>query len=175
MEDDTVNKEEEEYIPAKPNKTTKVSKISNYQTSNLEVESSPKFKRWSQSSNNYNSQDDYTYGQDTNRNPEDEGNENDFDQSTIDQIEEPRQIKKRMPELMMTIAAPVFDTKNFSNTTEKYLEKNVWKHRQIEVRSANLLGVAGIDVPMREITRLTPAYRVSLNLIFYMDNNLRGI
>lgn len=100
-----------------------------YRPSNLEVEtpshhqkfSHKRYKRYSQSSNsnnqntNYNNQDDYTYNQDANRNPDDEGTDTDFDQGTVDQMEEPRPIRtKHVPELMMTISAPVFDTKNYT-------------------------------------------------------------
>ena len=80
-----------------------------------------RYKRYSQNGNsnnpytNYNNQDDYTYNQDANRNPDDEGTDSDFDQGTVDQIEEPRPIRtKHVPELMMTISAPVFDTKNYT-------------------------------------------------------------
>lgn len=101
-----------------------------YRPSNLEVETAShpqkfrlkRYKRYSQSNSNsnnqytnYNNQDDYTYNQDANRNPDDEGTDSDFDQGTVDQIEEPRPIRtKHVPELMMTISAPVFDTKNYT-------------------------------------------------------------
>lgn len=115
--------EETESVPAKETKPTdsdqksnktkrgRFSRISNYQSDDLQIDASPKFKRWSQSrnnNNNYNNQDDYTYSQD-NKNPEEDGESEDFGQ--VDQPEEPK-VQKKVPELMITIAAPVFDTKN---------------------------------------------------------------
>ncbi|KAI1306008.1 Voltage-dependent calcium channel subunit alpha-2/delta-3 [Halotydeus destructor] len=68
--------------------------------------------------------------------------------------------KKKTVHLMTTVAMPVFDTKNFTNITVRVLVKNVWHEEQREIRTANLLGVAGIDVPIKEIVKLTPAYKV---------------
>lgn len=100
-----------------------------YRPSNLEADTAShhekfrlhRYKRYSQNNNNnqysttYNNQDDYTYNQDANRNPDDEGTDSDFDQGTVDQMEEQRPIRtKHVPELMMTISAPVFDTKNYT-------------------------------------------------------------
>lgn len=128
---ETYEEETTTHATLKPNKTRNKSgkkEPSNYQSNHLSVEPKStrsrsnqkrRYKRHSQNNNynnynQYNNQDDYTYNQD-NRNPEEEGNDNDLDQGSTDQIEEPRRvIKKHLPELMMTIAAPVFDTKNFS-------------------------------------------------------------
>ncbi|RWS06199.1 voltage-dependent calcium channel subunit alpha-2/delta-3-like protein 2, partial [Dinothrombium tinctorium] len=74
-------------------------------------------------------------------------------------------------DLMLTIAAPVFDLKNTTNITERYLYKNVWKEKIVEVRSANILGVAGVDVPIREIVRYTPAFKLGVNGYSFAINN----
>ncbi|GFT08022.1 hypothetical protein TNCV_2589451 [Trichonephila clavipes] len=55
-------------------------------------------------------------------------------------------------QLMTTVATPVFDKRN--------------------PKSANLLGVAGTDVPIREITKLTRAYKIGVNAYsFAITNN----
>ncbi|KAF8795277.1 Voltage-dependent calcium channel subunit like protein [Argiope bruennichi] len=61
--------------------------------------------------------------------------------------------KKQQPlQLMTTVATPVFDKRN--------------------PKSANLLGVAGTDVPIREITKLTRAYKIGVNAYsFAITNN----
>ena len=62
--------------------------------------------------------------------------------------------------LMTTVSTPVYDLKNATNITVRVLVKNVWEEEIREIRTANLLGVVGIDVPIREIVKLTPAYKV---------------
>nr|XP_042910235.1 voltage-dependent calcium channel subunit alpha-2/delta-3-like isoform X1 [Parasteatoda tepidariorum]XP_042910236.1 voltage-dependent calcium channel subunit alpha-2/delta-3-like isoform X2 [Parasteatoda tepidariorum] len=53
---------------------------------------------------------------------------------------------------MTTVATPVFDKRN--------------------IKSASLLGVAGTDVPIREITKLTRAYKIGVNAYsFAITNN----
>ncbi|GIY05632.1 hypothetical protein CDAR_74031, partial [Caerostris darwini] len=61
--------------------------------------------------------------------------------------------KKQQPlQLMTTVATPVFDRRN--------------------TKSTNLLGVAGTDVPIREITKLTRAYKIGVNAYsFAITNN----
>ncbi|KAG8188011.1 hypothetical protein JTE90_009887 [Oedothorax gibbosus] len=55
-------------------------------------------------------------------------------------------------QLMTTVATPVFDKRN--------------------PKVANLLGVAGTDVPIREITKLTRAYKIGVNAYsFAVTNN----
>lgn len=47
------------------------------------------------------------------------------------------------------------------NVTRQVLIKNVYVDTEPEtIRIANLLGVAGIDVPIKEIEKLTPSFKV---------------
>nr|XP_042912903.1 voltage-dependent calcium channel subunit alpha-2/delta-3-like [Parasteatoda tepidariorum] len=55
-------------------------------------------------------------------------------------------------QLMTTVATPVFDKRN--------------------IKSASLLGVAGTDIPIREITKLTRADKIGVNAYsFAITNN----
>ncbi|KAG7168723.1 Voltage-dependent calcium channel subunit alpha-2/delta-3-like [Homarus americanus] len=54
--------------------------------------------------------------------------------------------------LMTSVSVPVFDRKKTS------------------VRTANLLGVAGTDVPIREIEKLVPPYKLGVNGYSFMVN-----
>ncbi|RWS25420.1 voltage-dependent calcium channel alpha-2/delta: invertebrate-like protein [Leptotrombidium deliense] len=56
-------------------------------------------------------------------------------------------------DLMITVATPVFDLKN---TT---------------VKSANLLGVAGVDIPIREIVKYAPSHKLGANAYSFAVNN----
>lgn len=74
--------------------------------------------------------------------------------------------------LFTTIATPVFDTKNTTNITARVLVKNMWTEEDREIRTANLLGVAGVDVPISEIQRLVPPYKLGVNAYsFAITNN----
>ncbi|KFM63765.1 Voltage-dependent calcium channel subunit alpha-2/delta-3, partial [Stegodyphus mimosarum] len=79
-----------------------------------------------------------------------EDDEPDDPGSTPEPIREHKEI--RPLQLMTTVATPVFDTRN--------------------MKSAVLLGVAGTDVPIREITKLTRAYKLGVNAYsFAITNN----
>ncbi|XP_071455009.1 voltage-dependent calcium channel subunit alpha-2/delta-3 isoform X2 [Hetaerina americana] len=57
-------------------------------------------------------------------------------------------------QLMTTVSTPIFDRRNYS------------------VRVANLLGVVGIDVPIQQIKKLVPPYKLGVNgYSFIVDNN----
>nr|XP_018906930.1 PREDICTED: voltage-dependent calcium channel subunit alpha-2/delta-3 isoform X2 [Bemisia tabaci] len=56
-------------------------------------------------------------------------------------------------QLMTTVSTPVFDRRNYS------------------VRTANLLGVVGTDVPIQQIKKLVPPYRLGVNGYSFIVNN----
>jgi len=67
--------------------------------------------------------------------------------------------KKDVP--MISAAVPVFDRRNFSRSD---------KGKGLE-RVANLLGVAGIDITIEEITKLVPTYKTGVNAYVFVINN----
>ncbi|CAG2182190.1 unnamed protein product [Oppiella nova] len=73
---------------------------------------------------------------------------------------------------MTTLATPVFDTRNYTNITKRILVKNVYQDSEPEtIRIANLLGVAGVDVPIKEIVKLTPAFKLGVNGYSFVTTN----
>lgn len=40
-------------------------------------------------------------------------------------------------------------------------------YRFLKVKTANLLGIVGTDVPVEEIQKLVPPYKVRINAFFY--------
>ncbi|KFM65775.1 Voltage-dependent calcium channel subunit alpha-2/delta-3, partial [Stegodyphus mimosarum] len=84
-----------------------------------------------------------------------------------------RPYKRPSVQLLITVATPVFDRRNFSNVTERIRSsKNIWIERTKEMRVANILGVAGTDVPIREIIKLTPPHKLGVNgYSFVVTNN----
>ncbi|CAB3369336.1 Hypothetical predicted protein [Cloeon dipterum] len=57
------------------------------------------------------------------------------------------------PELMTSVATAIFDRRNYS------------------VRTAQLLGVVGTDVPIREIQKMVPPHKLGVNGYAFMINN----
>ncbi|CAG2161553.1 unnamed protein product [Oppiella nova] len=58
------------------------------------------------------------------------------------------------------------------NITKRILVKNVYQDSEPEtIRIANLLGVAGVDVPIKEIVKLTPAFKLGVNGYSFVTTN----
>ncbi|XP_054709494.1 voltage-dependent calcium channel subunit alpha-2/delta-3-like [Uloborus diversus] len=92
----------------------------------------------------------------------------------VEYATEPEVTRRRKPiQLLTTVAIPVFDRRNFSNITERIRSsKNIWIERTKEMRVANILGVAGTDVPIREIIKLAPPHKLGVNgYSFVVTNN----
>ncbi|CAG0883373.1 unnamed protein product [Darwinula stevensoni] len=69
-------------------------------------------------------------------------------------ISEPPEKREKQYKFLVTVSTPVFDK------------------RERQKRTANLLGVAGIDVPIEEIQELTPRYKLGVNgYVFMVTNN----
>lgn len=89
--------------------------------------------------------------------------------STV-QLKEP--IQPTTVPLTTTIGVPVFDTKNTSKITVRVLIKNMMAEKEEQVRTANLLGVAGVDVPINEIVKRIQPYKLGVNgYSFAVTNN----
>lgn len=73
--------------------------------------------------------------------------------------------------MAISVATPVYDRKNFSNIIEKILINDIWEEKTRTVRTANLLGVAGTDIPVTELKKRTPAYKLGVNGYSFIVNN----
>ncbi|XP_059352262.1 voltage-dependent calcium channel subunit alpha-2/delta-3-like isoform X2 [Daphnia carinata] len=73
--------------------------------------------------------------------------------------------------MAISVATPVYDRKNFSNIIEKMLINDIWEEKTRTVRTANLLGVAGTDIPVTELKKRTPAYKLGVNGYSFIVNN----
>jgi len=74
--------------------------------------------------------------------------------------------------MVTSVSTPVFDRKNFSNIIERMLINDaVWVEKTRTVRTANLLGVAGTDIPIAELKKRSPAYKLGANGYSFLVNN----
>merc|ERR1711892_1010726 len=72
--------------------------------------------------------------------------------------------------LMTSVSIPVYNKKNHTNIDELGIKPNE-KIPFDQVRIAELLGVAGTDVPIAEIEKLIPPYKLGVNGYSFAINN----
>ncbi|CAH0395037.1 unnamed protein product [Bemisia tabaci] len=75
--------------------------------------------------------------------------------------------------LITSVAMPVYDRRENANITERHLVNEAfWVYETRETRIANLLGVAGIDVPEGDIKKLLTPHLLGVNAYgFIVTNN----
>ncbi|XP_052126153.1 voltage-dependent calcium channel subunit alpha-2/delta-3 [Frankliniella occidentalis] len=75
-------------------------------------------------------------------------------------------------QLMTSVSMPVYDLRENANISERVLiNEAYWVTETRETRIANLLGVAGTDVPMQEIQRLMNPYKLGVNAYAFLVTN----
>ncbi|XP_055843710.1 voltage-dependent calcium channel subunit alpha-2/delta-3 isoform X3 [Episyrphus balteatus] len=74
---------------------------------------------------------------------------------------------------LTTVSMPVYDRRENANITEDVLiNEAYWESQTRETRIANLLGVAGTDVPIRDIKKLLSPFLLGVNgYAFIVTNN----
>jgi len=73
--------------------------------------------------------------------------------------------------LMTTVSIPVYNKKNHTNLEALGLKPNEKSNPFGKVRIAELLGVAGTDVPIAQIEKLIPPYKLGVNGYSFAVNN----
>lgn len=74
-------------------------------------------------------------------------------------------------DLLTTVVQPVYDQKNESTVTEKYLVKNIWTVKETVMRTAQILGVAAADMKINDIIALAPSHKLGPNGYAIMLSN----
>merc|ERR1719342_1098299 len=73
--------------------------------------------------------------------------------------------------LMTSVSIPVYNKKNHTSIDELGIKTNKQTNPFDQVRIAELLGVAGTDVPIAEIEKLIPPYKLGVNGYSFAVNN----
>lgn len=66
-------------------------------------------------------------------------------------------------DLLTTVVQPVYDRKNESVITEKFLVKSTWTVRETLMRTAQILGVAAADMKINDIIALAASHKLGPN------------
>ncbi|XP_030369817.1 voltage-dependent calcium channel subunit alpha-2/delta-3 isoform X2 [Scaptodrosophila lebanonensis] len=76
-------------------------------------------------------------------------------------------------QFMTTVSMPIYDRRENANITEEVLiNEALWELQTRETRIANILGVAGTDVPISEIKKLLSPFLLGVNgYAFIVTNN----
>ncbi|XP_046388062.1 voltage-dependent calcium channel subunit alpha-2/delta-3 isoform X1 [Ischnura elegans] len=75
-------------------------------------------------------------------------------------------------QLMTSVSMPVFDRRENANITERVLVNEAyWVQRMRETRIANLLGVAGTDIPIQDIQKLMAPHMLGVNAYAFIVTN----
>ncbi|XP_067644742.1 voltage-dependent calcium channel subunit alpha-2/delta-3 isoform X5 [Eurosta solidaginis] len=82
-------------------------------------------------------------------------------------------IESDVYQFMTTVSMPVFDRRMNANITEEVLiNEALWELQTRETKIANLLGVAGTDVPIRDIKKMLSPFLLGVNgYAFIVTNN----
>ncbi|KPU77119.1 uncharacterized protein Dana_GF13711, isoform D [Drosophila ananassae] len=76
-------------------------------------------------------------------------------------------------QFMTTVSMPIYDRRENANITEEVLiNEALWELQTRETRIANILGVAGTDVPINDIKKLLSPFMLGVNgYAFIVTNN----
>ncbi|XP_068145661.1 voltage-dependent calcium channel subunit alpha-2/delta-3 isoform X3 [Drosophila tropicalis] len=82
-------------------------------------------------------------------------------------------IDSNVYQFMTTVSMPIYDRRENANITEEVLiNEALWELQTRETRIANILGVAGTDVPINEIKKLLSPFVLGVNgYAFIVTNN----
>lgn len=69
----------------------------------------------------------------------------------------------RRADLLTSVVKPVFDNRNTTLMFQRILSKNIWTEQETQVRNAQLLGVASVDIRIADILKAAPSYLLGPN------------